>query len=165
MKKNLFSRYKEVLVVLVGELALSLLVVLGFLVFRAFDYTVLTGLLLGVGVTVLNLFILSVSVNRAVDKYLAMRGTGEMDEDEAESFAAANSESVRLAASGTYLLRTLLMVGVLVGAFLLGDYFNVIATVIPLLAYRPIIYVSEYIKVKMSKPSAEDTPADDRKGE
>lgn len=157
-KRSLLSAYSEVLILLGGELILSLLIVgvhlllvaLG--VFPLFDYRVVTGAALGSAVAVLNLFILSFAVNRAVDKYIELRGEGEMSEEEAASFAAANANQVRLAAGGTYLIRTLLMLAAIVGAFLLGDYFDVLSTVIPLLMYKPILMAGEWIRKKLDKP-------------
>lgn len=157
-RKSLLSAYSEVLILLAGELILSLLIVgvhlllvsLG--VFPLFDYTVVTGAALGSGVAVLNLFILSFSVNRALDQYIELRGDSEMSEEEAESFAKANAGRVKLAASGTYLIRTLLMLAAIVGAFLLGDYFDVLSTVIPLLMYKPILMAGEWIRKKLDRP-------------
>ena len=41
-----------------------------------------------------------------------------------------------------------MMVGALALAFILSDMFDVVATLIPLIAYRPIIFVSEIIRMK-----------------
>ena len=157
--KQLFGAYREVFVVLLGEIIVSLLTCAVFALIGAFDYRVATGAALGSVVTVMNLFILSFSINRAVNKYLALRGDAEMTEEEADAFAAENAPQIKLAAGGTYILRNVLMLLALVGAFLLGDYFNVIATVIPLLAYRPILYVSEIIRSKLIKNNPTDGDA------
>lgn len=157
-KRSLLSAYFEVLILLAGELILSLLIVgvhlllvlLG--VYPLFDYTVVTGAALGSGVAVLNLFILSFSVNRAVDQFIEMRGESEMSEEDAALFAEANANRVKLAAGGTYIFRTLLMLAAIVGAFLLGDYFDVLSTVIPLLMYKPILMMGEWIRKKFDKP-------------
>ena len=146
--KQLLDAYREVFVVLIGEIIVSLITCAVYGIIGAFDYKVVTGAALGSAVIVINLFILSFSVNRAVNKYLSLRGEGEMSDEEAAAFAAEHTGQIKLATSGTYLLRTLLMLGALVGAFLLGNYFNVIATVIPMLAYRPIIFVSEILRSK-----------------
>ncbi len=146
--KNILDAYREVFVVLAGEAIVSLITCAVYGIIGAFDYKVVTGAALGSAVIVLNLFILSFSVNRAVNKYIALRGEGDMSDEEAAAFAAEHASQIKLATSGTYVIRTLLMLGALVGAFLLGDYFNVIATVIPMLAYRPIIFVSEILRSK-----------------
>ena len=154
--KRFFGSYREAVTVLVGEIIVSLLTALVFFLVGSLDYTVWTGAALGSAVVVINLFILSISVNRAIDKYLALRGESEMDEESAAEFAAENAAQVRLAASGTYLIRTLLMVAAVVCAFLIKEHFNVIATVIPLLAYRPIIYVTELIRNKIANKSIQN---------
>ena len=71
-----------------------------------------------------------------------------MTEEEAAAFAAENQAVVQRAAQGSYLLRQILMLGVLVGAFLLGDWVDVIATVIPLLMFRPLLSVCGLLKKK-----------------
>ncbi len=162
-KRSLLSAYLEVLILLVGELILSLFIVGVHLllvsvgVFPLFNYRVITGAALGSGVAVLNLFILSFSVNRAVDEFMELRGESEMSEEEAESFAKANANRVKLAAGGTYLIRTLLMLAAIVGAFILGDYFDVLSTVIPLLMYKPILMAGEWIRKKFDK-SVDELP-------
>ena len=147
--KKIFKSYREACLLFVGEVIVSLLTVAVFLLLRKYDYTVLTGVALGSAAAVANLLILSVTVNRAIDKYLALRGTAEMDEESAAAFAAENARSVQLAASGTYLVRTLVMAAALVCAFAIGDIFNVWATVVPLVMYRPIIYACEIIRIKI----------------
>ncbi len=142
---------KEALIILLGELIISLATVGVYLLIQKFDYTVVTGLALGSAVTVANFMILAITINHAINKFMDKRGDKEMTEEEADAFAKQNQMSVQAAASGTYIVRTLLMLGTLVGAFLLGDYFDVIATVIPLLGYRPIILVSEMIRARLAK--------------
>ena len=145
---------KEVLTIAVGEAVVSVLTVAVFvildLIFKDkdfFSYKVITGALLGSTVTLLNFFILSYSVNRAIDKYLLERGSAQMTEEEAEAFAEKHKMGVQSAATKSYILRTLMMIASLVLAGVSG-WFNIVATVVPLLAYRPIIFVSQLIKAK-----------------
>ena len=135
----------EVGLISFGELVVNLITVLVFALLDKLDYTVITGALLGTAVTILNFFILTASVDRAITKYLNMRGSKAMDDEEAEKFARENSMVIQNAMTRSYIIRSILMLGVLVGAFLLKQ-FNVIATLVPLVCYRPIIYVSELIK-------------------
>ena len=154
--KSIFSKYREVLVVLLGEVIASLIMVGVYLLIGKFHYSVITGAALGTLVTVVNLVILSVTVNRAVDRFMEERGTAEMTDEEAAAFANERATRVSLAASGTYILRILLMLGVVVAAFLLGrafGVFDVIATVIPIALYRPIITVDQLIRNRKN-PSA-----------
>ena len=90
MKKNK-SSYTEVAIIAIGEIIVSALVVLGYFIASAafsyeFTYRVFTGVLLGSAVTIINFIFLSVSVNRLVDEFIEIRGTREMDEEEAEKF-------------------------------------------------------------------------------
>ena len=145
-KKNLPT--SEILFLVVGELIVSLIVSGVYLLLNRFSYAVISGCLLGSAVTVFNFVFLSISVNRAVDKALAGRKEGEMTEEEAEAFAAENQAAVQRAAQGSYLVRQILMLGVLVCAFLLDGWFDVIATVIPLIMFRPLLTVCGLMKSK-----------------
>lgn len=144
------SSLKGALTILLGEAVVSLIIVSVYLLLDKFSYKVITGVALGSLVTVANFLILSISVNRAIDKYIEKRGEKEMDEEEAAKFAAENASAVQVAASGSYVARTLLMFGALIVAFLVKQ-FDVLATLIPLLAYRPIIFVSELLKKRKEK--------------
>ena len=145
-KKNLPT--SEILFLVVGELIVSLIVLGVYLLLQRFSYAVISGCLLGSAVTVFNFVFLSISVNRAIDKALAGRKEGEMTEEEAEAFAAENQAAVQRAAQGSYLVRQILMLGVLVCAFLLDGWFDVIATVIPLIMFRPLLTVCGLMKSK-----------------
>ena len=143
--KNSLLVYIDTLWLLIGELIVSLITVGVFALVGKFHYSAITGALLGSAVTVLNFFILSVGVNRAVTRYVEARGTREMDEEEAEKFASEHSMDVQNAMMKSYMLRMLMMIGSLVLAGFSG-WFNVIATVVPLLMYRPLITIIETIK-------------------
>jgi hypothetical protein len=145
-KKNMPT--SEILLLAVGELIVSLIVTGVYLLLDRFSYAVISGCLLGSAVTVFNFVFLSISVNRAIDKALAGRKEGEMTEEEAQAFAAENQAAVQRAAQGSYLLRQILMLGVLVCAFLLDGWFDVIATLVPLLMFRPLLTVCGLIKSK-----------------
>lgn len=148
--KDKLSAYADSLWLLIGELIISAAVTLVYLAIGRFDYTVVTGGLLGSFITTLNFFILSVGVNRAVNRYIEARGDKEMDDEAAEKFADEHKMDVQNAMMKSYVLRMLLMLGSLVLALLTG-WFNVIATAIPLLAYRPVMYAVELIKTKLGK--------------
>ena len=145
-KKNMPTA--EILFLVVGELIVSLIVTGVYLLLDRFSYAVISGCLLGSAVTVFNFVFLSVSVNRAIDKALAGRKEGEMTEEEAQAFAAENQAAVQRAAQGSYLVRQILMLGVLVCAFLLDGWFDVIATLVPLLMFRPLLSVCGLMKSK-----------------
>ena len=148
--KSKLSNYIDTVWLALGEVIVAALVAVGFLIFKRFDYTVVTGALLGGAVTVVNFLILSIAIMRAVNGYIADRGDKEMDEEEAEKYAKEHGMAVQNAMTKSYILRMLLMIGSLVLAGVSG-WFNIIATVIPLLMYRPILYVTEFIKSKVRR--------------
>lgn len=145
IKKN--NSYKDTIYLALGEMVTSLVIVLVYLALGYFDWTVITGVVLGSVVTVLNFVMLSHSVNKALNKYLDLRGNEKMDDEEAEKFAKANSLKVQNAITKSYILRTFIMMGSLVLALITG-FFDPLATLIPLIMYKPLLYVSEFIKRK-----------------
>ena len=151
--KNKLSTYIDTVWLALGEVIVCALVTLGFAVAHTLGsevavYKAVTGATLGGAVTVINFLILSVSVNRAINGYISARGDGEMSEEEAEKYAKEHGTAVQNAMLKSYLLRTLLMIGSLVLAMLSG-HFSALATAIPLIMYRPILYVTEFIKTKI----------------
>lgn len=145
---------KEVSVLALGELIVALLTVgvyfLLSLAFRdavIFDYTVITGALLGAAVPVVNFLILTYAISRAANRYIDALGGRELSEEEAEAFAMEHRAKINLAVARSYIVRTLLMIAALVLAFVTG-VFNPIATAVPLLAYKLIMYVTQYIRAR-----------------
>ena len=149
--ENKSSTALQILALATGEIIVSALVCVIYLILGKFDYTVVTGTLLGSIVTVANFAVLTFSINRAIDKYLELRGSREMSEEEAEAFAKEHTMAVQNAATKSLMLRTASMLAALVAAFLLTDLFSVLATAIPLLMFRPLLYVLELIKSKGEK--------------
>ena len=145
--KSKLSVYIDSVWLAVGELIVAALTSLAFLLFGKFSYTVVTGALLGGAVTVINFLILSVAINRAINGYITERGDKEMDDEAAEEYAKQHGTAVQNAMTKSYMLRMFLMIGSLVLAMISG-WFSPLATVIPLIMYRPILYVTEFIKVK-----------------
>ena len=149
--ENKSSSALQILALATGEIIVSALVCLIYFVLGKFNYTVVTGSILGSIVTVANFAVLTFSVNRAIDRYLELRGSREMSEEEAEAFAKEHSMVVQNAATRSFILRTASMLATLVAAFLLTNFFAPLATAIPLLMFRPILYVLELIKSKGEK--------------
>ena len=145
MKKDKFPLY-ETASIIIGELICSLIVCGVFLIIKKFNLSVALGVLLGSAVTVVNFIFLIVSTNRAIDKALAERGEGDMNDEEAAEFASKHQGKIQAAAKLSYILRTASVAVTLILAFLLDGVFNVIATAIPLLMLRPILTVSQLIK-------------------
>ena len=148
--KNKNVPLRETALVLLGEIAVSLLVCAVYLIIQRFSYKVVTGVCLGSAVIVLNFLFLSLSTNSSIDKFLALRGTKEMDDEEAEAFTAKFQCEIQNKTKLSFIIRMLSMVAALVVAFIL-DWFDVIATLIPLLMLRPIITVETLLRSKFSK--------------
>ena len=112
-------------------------------------------------VAILNFLFLSISVNRAFDKILAenelpkkddiitdinvnVENTEEDEEntenDAAARFAAEHQAQLQNSIKISYFLRNITMVVALVLAMVTG-WFNVIATIVPLLMFKPILTV------------------------
>ena len=152
--KSKLSLYIDTVWLAIGEAIVAALISVVFLLIGKFSYQVVTGAILGGAVTVLNFLILSVGVNRAINNFVKERGDKEMDEEEADKYAKEHGMAVQNAMMKSYMLRMFLMIGALVLAGITG-WFDIIATVIPLLMYRPILYVTEFIKTKMSAKRGE----------
>ena len=101
-------------------------------------------------VTTLNFLFLALSTRRAFDKAVEARGTREMNEDEIEKFTEEHQRIMNNAVKLSFIIRTLTMLATLIIAFIL-DYFNVLATLIPLLMLRPIIMIEALIREKIKK--------------
>lgn len=142
--ENNRSKYKDVLYLAVGEILAALAVVAVYAFIDALTYKVLLGAVLGAAVAVFNFLYLSISVNRAVDKFMKLRGEREMDEEEAEKFASQHVGEIQNAQKLSYIVRTFTLLGALVLAFL-SKQFDVIATAVPLLLFQPILVVTQNI--------------------
>lgn len=136
---------KDIYPVVIGELAVALLVCIGGLALSlakviTFDYRIVTGALLGAAVMIANYGWLTYSVDNHIKSFVNKRGTREMNEEEAEEYAKANSKPIQKAIALSSAVRTVSMLVTLILAFLL-DWFNPIATAIPLFAFRFLIPV------------------------
>ena len=146
---------KDLLPVAIGEMIVAALVCVGgFLLSLAdvisFDYRIITGALLGAVVMTVNYAVLIYNVDKQLRAFAEARGSTEMSEEEAEAYAKANSAPVQKALAFSTTTRTASMLVTLVIAFLL-DWFNPIATAIPMLAFRFILSAVELIRSKDRK--------------
>lgn len=137
----------ETAFILVGEIIVSLIICGVYLLLNKFSYKVITGCALGTLVTVFNFLFLAISTNRAFDRAVEARGSKEMTDEEIEEFTAAQQREISNAVKVSYITRTLTMLLALVLAFIL-DWFDVIATLVPLLMLRPIITLEAIIREK-----------------
>ena len=155
MKKK-FVPLTDTLILTLGEILVSLLVVGGYLLYgliiseSVFSYRVVTGALLGTAVIVLNYLFLSVALNRAVNRFMAMRGNAQMDEEAATKFATENMAPIQKTIALSFIIRTVSMLAALVIAFVLR-WFAPIATLIPILAFRPILTLLNLVRSKRAR--------------
>ena len=144
---NKNSFLKEWWLIVLGEIIVSALTVGVYFAIGKYSYKVLTGVILGSAVIIFNFLYLCVSVNKAIDNYIALRGDKEMSEEEADKFAKDNAMIIQNATKLSYLIRTFSMIAALVVA-MVTKQFDVIATVVPLLAFRPILIGSQFFTKK-----------------
>ena len=145
----------DILPLVLSEAAIILLVILGgallgisgVINLRSTIIPIVVGALLGGAVIIANHLFLTISVDRAINQFMNLRGEGEMSDEDAEKFAKENSAPIQNAIKVSFIIRTASMLAVLVVAFLTG-FFNPIATAIPMLLYRPALSVIEYIRGK-----------------
>ncbi len=140
----------ETAFILIGEIIVSLIVCGVYLIINKFSYKVITGAALGTAVTVLNFLFLAISTNRAFDKAMEARGTKEMDDEEAKKFAEEHGASLQNAVKLSFIIRTFTMLAALIVAFVL-KWFDVIATLVPLLMLRPIITAESILRQKFGE--------------
>ena len=137
---------KETVRIAVGTLILSAAMVLVFVLIDKFDWTVLTGALLGCAAAIGNFFLLALSVQQAAEKMNGVKfpsyeeAEAEMEEGE-ELPAPASAElqqakrAMQLSYSGRLFL--LAIIGIL-GLTL--PCFHAVATVVPFLFPRIVIF-------------------------
>ena len=157
---------RETVFLAIGEIIVSALTVAVYFILQKFNYTVVTGVLLGSAVSVLNFIILSISVNRALDNILVGADLPSVSaeesisdtvtdedtagtDDAAARFARENQLKLQNAIKLSYFIRTATMVLALIVAFVTKK-FDLIATLVPLFMFRPILTVSEMLKRKES---------------
>ena len=145
--QNKNSGFGDIAALCIGELAVSVLTVAVFTLLNFFSYKVITGVILGSLVMIFNYIFLVISVNKAVNRFMVLRGDGEMSDEEAEKFAAEHTMEIQNASKLSFVIRTFTMMGALVLAFI-SKQFDVIATVIPLLSFQPILIISELLRKK-----------------
>lgn len=175
MKNSKLVSLKETLILAIGEILCAAIVCAVFILIKKYDHTVLLGAAIGSLAIVLNFMFMSIAVNRAIDQAFALKdtyGTDTADEprtdaaiseaegaDDAESSAKldatmrfVNEQSLRVnrISKVSYITRTASLLILLVLA-LLTKWFNPIATVIPMLAFRPIIMIEGLIRHKLGK--------------
>ncbi len=136
---------KTFITLLVGELIASALVCAVYLIIQKFTFRVPLGGALGTLVVLVNFVVMSILGNKVIDEFLRERGDGEMSEEQTNELVAKYQNKIQNQMKLSYIVRTLAMLVTLILAFLLKNVFDVIATLVPLLMFRPLITVSELI--------------------
>lgn len=151
------SVQSDLLPLALGEVIVSLIVIGVYLIIQAcmpdseiFTYKVITGVILGSTVILVNYAALSISLSRAVKGFMELRGDREMTDEEAAEFANKHSAKIQNTVTVSYLIRTASTIAALVVA-LFVPVFDVIPTVVPLLMFKPILYIIELINSKRKK--------------
>lgn len=139
---------KETLRIASGTVILSVLMIAVFLILGFFDMTVLWGALLGSAMTILNFFLLGLSVQRATEKMKNVQfpSFAEADaelEDGEEEPPVPESPEMTQAKRGMQLAYTgRMMLVVLTGILALSiSCFNPVAALVPFLFPRIIIFI------------------------
>jgi len=149
------SSLSEILILTLGEILVSLLVVGGFFLLglqKDYSYiSIIVGVSVGSLVIIANYIFLRITVNRQINSYLELRGSREMTPEEILEFTTKHSLKIQNTIKISFLVRMASMVGALVVAFIITDYINPLATVIPILAYRPILSFGEMFRKKFNK--------------
>ena len=149
MKKTKLPYY-EIFTLIIGELIAALLLSAIYLVIDKFDYKVIAGAALGSAITVLNFLFLSITTTMAINEFLSLRGEKEMTDEESAAFLQEHQMKIQSKITISFIVRTVTMLIALVLAFLV-KHFDVIATVVPILLYRPITTIAALIKRKVIK--------------
>ena len=137
--------YYEMIALAIGEIIVSAIVGIIFLCINKFTYAVLFGALLGAGLTLLNFYALSISTTNALNRAIDEIGGEAMEEEAAKEFAAKHQAKIQTIMTVSYIARMASLVGALVVAFIFMGIFNPIATVVPLLMFRPILTIAGLI--------------------
>ena len=154
---RLKSSLKDISLFAIGEILVAAIAIGGFYVLKSMDvallnepiemHKVIFGALLGVVVIVANYLWLSLAVDREINRFIEKRGKTEMDEEQTDIFVKKNAAVIQNAIQKSFIIRTISIFAALVIAFIL-DWFNPLATAIPMFAMRPVLTTVELIKAR-----------------
>lgn len=124
---------RETTHIAIGLLAVDVLLCVVFAILRRFDYTVVLGALLGSAFSLLNFFLLGLTVQKVVH----------------------SGEEPKKAVRTSYSLRMLLVMAILVVG-IVAPCFHVIAVIVPFLATQPIILLMRRLGVGKEEEEREE---------
>lgn len=120
------------------ELSVCALTVLVYYLIGQLSVPVISGGLLGAAVMIGNFVALALISSHSLDRVLAERRDGQMSEEELLAFVGEHEARLKLRIRLSQTVRMLMMLAVLVVA-LLTPWFDVIATLVPMLLFRPCL--------------------------
>lgn len=124
-----------------GEVIVVAVTALVYLLMGKFRWNVPAGGAVGAAVGIFNQFLLMFTAGRAFDKAASERGTGEMTEEEIRAFSKKNENSMKLSVTVSFILRIILLAGLLALVFLLPGVFAAVPAVIALVTVQLLIIV------------------------
>ena len=146
---------KETMRIAKGTIILSVVMLLVFALLKRFDYTVLLGAVMGTSVAILNFFLMALSVQKAAELMNGVEMPPEPDEEEEDDGKdhtppvpeiAQAKQKMQLSYTGR-----MLMMG---AAGILGltlPCFHAVATVVPFLFPRLIIFIWNFTQNKQKE--------------
>ena len=136
----------ETLRLLIGELCVCAIVIAVYaLIQKTVRFQVILSALIGALVMVANFFFLARSTDKLFMSVLEARGSGEMNDEQVAAFTAEYQAKMAAKMQLSFLIRILSMAATCALAFI---FLEGIAATVPLLMYRPLLYLSEIFRKK-----------------
>lgn len=132
-----------------GELIVCAIVITVYaLIQKTVRWQVPVSALIGATVMVANFFFLARATDKMFMLAMSMRGNNEMNDEEIAAFTAEYQAKMALKMQASFLIRLLSMAATCALTFI---FLEGIAATVPLLMYRPLLYVNEFFRKKEDK--------------
>lgn len=138
-------------ILVIGSVIIAGAVIGVFALIGQFHWTVITAAFAGAFVTVVNQLTLVIFVNRAFDKAVKARGTGELSEEQIKEFTDGSMKKMNNAVKLSYAIRLPILGIAVLCVFIFKTVFNPIAFVAALVATHLLIMFSGLIQKKARK--------------
>lgn len=132
---------------LLGEVAVAALTMAVYLLIGKFGWGVVCGSLLGTAVALANFLWMAASVDRLTKQILDARGKEDWSEEQQETFIQEHKSTATQKIRLSFLVRNIVMIALLIVA-LTSRWFDPVATLIPLLMFRPLIALAGWVQRK-----------------